>query len=1260
LLKTSKCNDFFYTFTTLKQKDKSCYNFIFKTIRNMYKKIFYVLGIVIFTLTYGYSQNATLKGKVTDEKGTPVDYANVKIMQEGSLITGSTTGEDGSFTIKPIPTGTFDLVVSFVGCQEKKIVGISFRGSEVKFQDVQINCSSGTLLTEVVIVDTREIFSKDQTESKSTRDGSEIAEMPGKDVSSVLSTMSSVVGSGDNISVRGSRTAPQYIQDGVKMSGSGGIPASALASVSLIAGGIPARYGNATSVVEIETKGPSRSVNGSIDLYGNIEGYNNGGFQFVLSGPINSKKNRARPEEQQNRIGYMITAMGSYSSGGIYRGGTYRAPQELIDKIIENPLRPAVGGGSTAAMNPEIAFVTKDQLTIGKTVQNGESYGGTVSGKLDFRTRANIDIIMNGRFSYSKGRSWSFGNSLFNSKNNAESESMGGLGMIRFTQKFKDTEKSLFKNVYYRIQADYQFSTGQTYNKYHKTNIFDYGYIGQFIHSERKFYNIGSDTLDGHFYENVRILSSYYYPLDTFIASDKNPALARYTELAYNQLREDGATTIFDEHIQTYNGLLNGEHPSSAYGLFVAPGVGYSSYGKSRGHQFGFNAYVSFDIKKDHAIELGYQFEQSISQSFSVGATGLWTLMRQKANSHIKELDATTGIGVFIDGIFVDTINYKKLINYGAQSTFDKNLRAKLGAAEDEWIDIDNHQPETYSLDMFSAEELINEGNSYIGYSGYDFTGTKLRYKPTTMEDMKKWFNDSNSQILSDIGASMPIYHAAYIQDKFSIRNLIFNVGLRVDIFDANTPMVKDMYLYREAYTIKEAKQQNATFAEGYKVPESMGDDYIMYVLDPTANELTVTAYRNGTTWYDAQGNIVTDPNELAKAVGETSLLPYLKEMPGASDKTKVNWKAFKDYSPTLENGGITLSPRLSFSFNVSDESVFYAHYNVTTQRQYSTVSPITYFYMKEGSTISNTGLRPSKSIDYEIGFKQRIGKDMALFLSAYYSEKRDQAQMFRYAQAYPFTYYSYANIDFGTTQGFVVSLDMNRIKYVRLTANYTLQFAKGTGSSAASNLAIIATGQPNLRTLTNLSFDQRHMLNANLSFSVGPKQGYSSKHVVKKTNTQKEIYWFQNAGINITAKVASGLPYTRSSTMRSITGQGIETVSGSIYGSRMPWQYTLDMKIYKVFLFDVNKNKENKKQKLTQLQVYLDIWNIFNFKNITSVYPYTGNALDDGFLTDADFQNYINSQLSAQSFIDYYTIYMETGRIGYPRRFTLGVSFNF
>lgn len=1225
----------------------------------MYKKIFYVLGIVTLIMSYGYSQNATLKGTITNDQGQPLDYATVKLMQEGSLLLGTTTDENGSYTIKPIPTGQFDLEVTYVGCQTKKVTGISFRGSGVQFQDVQLDCGSGDVLTTVVIKGDRRIFEADQTESKTTFDGKDIENMAGKSIEGALRQMGAVVETGSGMSVRGSRPGEmKYVVDGVTMSGTGGIPASALASASLIAGGIPARYGNGSSVYEIETRAPSRNFGGSFDAWGNIDGYNNGGLQFVLTGPFLSKNAKKKTKQEDGlRAGFMITGTGSYSTGGIYRGGTYRAPQELIDQLIENPLRSATEAGSSAAMNPEVAFVTKDQLEIGKTVQNGSSYGGTLSGKLDFRTK-NIDVILNGRFSYSKGRSWSFANSLFNSVNNPESESMGGMGMIRFTQRFNEDTSSIFKNAFYRLQADYQFSTAKTYNKYHRENLFDYGYIGKFVHSERKNYIIGSDTVNGNYYEDVYVLSNYYYPIDTFIASDKNPAMARYTELAFEKLRGDGYTTIYDEHIQVYNGLLNGERPSGAYSLFTAPGVGYTSYSKSRGQQLGVNAYVSFDIK-DHAIELGYQFEQSVSQSFSVGAAGLWTLMRQKANSHIEELDETTATGVYIDGIFVDTINYNKLINYAAQSTFDKNLRASLGAAEDEWIDIDNYDPKTYSLDMFSAEELLNEGNAYVGYSGYNYLGTQFTNKPLTMQDMKKWFNNDSSMIMNSIGASKPIYMAAYIQDKFSVKSLLFNVGLRVDVFDANTPVVKDLYLYRQAYTVKEVNQQDVVFSEGYAIPGSIGDDYVMYVVDPTANELQVTAYRNGTTWYDANGNIVTDPGELARSVGATSLTPYLKEMPGPSDKTKVNWEAFKDYTPTIENGGITFSPRLSFSFNVSPQSIFYAHYNVTTQRQYDMVSPITYFYMQEGSTIGNTSLKPSKSIDYEIGFRQQIGNDMALTLSAFYSEKRDQAQMYRYAQAYPFTYYSYANIDFGTTQGFIVAVEMSRVKFVKLSANYTLQFAKGTGSSAASNLAIIASGQPNLRTLNNLSFDRRHMLNANFNFAFANGEGPASNHVNKKNEAVK-IHWLQNAGFNVTANVLSGLPYTRSSTMQSITGQGTTTVSGSINGSRLPWQYTLDINIYKMFILVVNKDNEAKKAKPTFLRVYMDIYNIFNFKNITSVYPYTGNAMDDGFLTDADFQNYINSQLSAQSFIDYYTIQMETGRIGYPRRFVLGIKYEF
>ena len=39
----------------------------------MYKKIFFALGLALLMTGYTFAQNATLKGKVTDQDGKPVD-----------------------------------------------------------------------------------------------------------------------------------------------------------------------------------------------------------------------------------------------------------------------------------------------------------------------------------------------------------------------------------------------------------------------------------------------------------------------------------------------------------------------------------------------------------------------------------------------------------------------------------------------------------------------------------------------------------------------------------------------------------------------------------------------------------------------------------------------------------------------------------------------------------------------------------------------------------------------------------------------------------------------------------------------------------------------------------------------------------------------------------------------------------------------------------------------------------------------------------
>ena len=40
--------------------------------------------------------------------------------------------------------------------------------------------------------------------------------------------------------------------------------------------------------------------------------------------------------------------------------------------------------------------------------------------------------------------------------------------------------------------------------------------------------------------------------------------------------------------------------------------------------------------------------------------------------------------------------------------------------------------------------------------------------------------------------------------DKFAFKDIVFNVGARVDVFDANQPILKDPYLFYNALTVKE------------------------------------------------------------------------------------------------------------------------------------------------------------------------------------------------------------------------------------------------------------------------------------------------------------------------------------------------------------------------------------------------------------------------------------------------------------------------
>ena len=121
---------------------------------------------------------------------------------------------------------------------------------------------------------------------------------------------------------------------------------------------------------------------------------------------------------------------------------------------------------------------------------------------------------------------------------------------------------------------------------------------------------------------------------------------------------------------------------------------------------------------------------------------------------------------------------------------------------------------------------------------------------------------------------------------------------------------------------------------------------------------------------------------------------------------------------------------------------------------------------------LTNPNMKPEKTIDYELGFKQKIGNTSALTLSSFYREMRDMQQAINIVGAYPVNYLSYGNIDFGTVKGFTVGYDLRRTGNVALRASYTLQFASGTGSSATEGVNLLISGQPNLRATIPLDFE--------------------------------------------------------------------------------------------------------------------------------------------------------------------------------------------
>ncbi|MEC8993445.1 MAG: hypothetical protein VX656_19560, partial [Candidatus Latescibacterota bacterium] len=314
------------------------------------------------------------------------------------------------------------------------------------------------------------------------------------------------------------------------------------------------------------------------------------------------------------------------------------------------------------------------------------------------------------------------------------------------------------------------------------------------------------------------------------------------------------------------------------------------------------------------------------------------------------------------------------------------------------------------------------------------------------------------------------------------------------------------------------------------------------------------------------------------------------------------------------------ISPRLGFSFPVSDRTVFHVQYGRFSQmpalRSSHTGGARLALELGGQNFISNPSafdIEPMRTTQYELGFEQQFSDVASFDITGFYRDVKGQIQIARQeiastaqnANAYNY----FQNGDFATTKGVEFVFKLRRTNRLRSELYYTLSDARGTGSTTASGVSGIENDS-NLPTIISpLDFNETHRGSMYFDYRFAENDGGPI---------------FSELGANLLLRFTSGHNFTFSDGSLGQTGPedgGILNSSDprnrkpleSVNRSTTPWTFQVDLRIDKGFnLMGL------------EAKAYSYIENLFNRRNVLNVYQRTGSTTDDGFLTNPSLSSEI------------------------------------
>lgn len=276
-----------------------------------------------------------------------------------------------------------------------------------------------------------------------------------------------------------------------------------------------------------------------------------------------------------------------------------------------------------------------------------------------------------------------------------------------------------------------------------------------------------------------------------------------------------------------------------------------------------------------------------------------------------------------------------------------------------------------------------------------------------------------------------PREFSAYVQDKIELKDIIMNIGLRFDYFDAN-----------------------------WVVPTDPTD---INIYDPFK-------YEHIYSGFDAEYAARLDPQRFTDYIN------------GLTKYTPDERRAFmhKQVDPKMQ-----ISPRVGIAYPITDRGVIhfsYGHFFQMPTFEYLYARPDFNLNSGGGSfIIGNADLSAQRTTQYEIGLQQQISADIGIDLTVFYRDIRDWVgtsppiETFRSNVLYT----PYENKDYSNVRGITFKMDKRFSSMFSFQVDYSWMIAEGTYSNPNDAFNAINAEQEPQKTLIPMEWDQRHTLNA-------------------------------------------------------------------------------------------------------------------------------------------------------------------------------------